>query len=496
MVSSRSVARGSLSGSQGRLSETLVLGVVLLALAALSGFVAYAAGPAYIPLMALGLIGGALVVRRPEIGVFAMFVMLLFKPEAIQGLGFLGPNALISLVLASLLFVSVLGGGPTDFLRSNQIRGYVLLGALFAVNWALVGRVEAPAGLADLDHTARSMYRYVVHLSVLVFLIAFVRTKRQLLVLTGLFIAAILVTIPGALSATSEIETKVTALRAAAVGAVRSAENANRLAFMCLMGISVVWFAIQYYRSRLLRAGGALLILFLVLTVFRSGSRSGVLNLILLVGLILLQSRVNPANFGLTVIAAMVGVTVLAAFADALREASDAFRNLLVPDVVLQRLLSVFAPEDAQFKSVALGDAGRLAILGAGLALVIQHPILGVGIGNFRWMTSDQSGIVTAAHNAYVLAAAEGGLPMLAVYLLIFWITARDLNRALRQSAREPEVDLRWLVLATRTNLVLLLVVSLFAEAWKEFYILLIMGTAGVLAGIYGRAAAGRARQA
>jgi hypothetical protein len=162
MVSSRSVGRGSLSGSQGRLSETLVLGVVLLALAALSGVVAYAVGPAYVPLMALGLIGGALVVRRPEIGVFAMFVMLLFKPEAIQGLGLLGPNALISLVLASVLFVSVLGGGPTDFLRSNQIRAYALLGALFAVNWALVGRVEAgtrvrhePRGNARFEGKAR-----------------------------------------------------------------------------------------------------------------------------------------------------------------------------------------------------------------------------------------------------------------------------------------------------------------------------------------------------
>jgi uncharacterized membrane protein len=51
-------------------------------------------------------------------------------------------------------------------------------------------------------------------------------------------------------------------------------------------------------------------------------------------------------------------------------------------------------------------------------------------------------------------------------------------------------------VLATRANLVLLLVFSLFAEAWKEFYILLILGTAGILAQIYGRAAAEAARRA
>ena len=80
MSAPRSFARGSLP-------ETLVLGGALLALALASGIVAYAASPAFVPLMALALIGGALVVWRPEIGVFVMFVMILFKPEAIQGLG-------------------------------------------------------------------------------------------------------------------------------------------------------------------------------------------------------------------------------------------------------------------------------------------------------------------------------------------------------------------------------------------------------------------------
>jgi O-antigen ligase len=168
---------------------------------------------------------------------------------------------------------------------------------------------------------------------------------------------------------------------------------------------------------------------------------------------------------------------------------------MLVPDAVMQRILSGFSSTDAP-KSVALGDAGRLAVLGVGLALAAQNPIMGIGIGNFRWMTFEQSGIATAAHNAYVLTLAEGGILLLAGYLVLFWLTARDLNRALWQSRRLPQVGLEWLVLATRTNLILLLVVSLFAEAWKEFYILLIVGTAGILAQIYARAAAEPAKPA
>ena len=81
---------------------------------------------------------------------------------------------------------------------------------------------------------------------------------------------------------------------------------------------------------------------------------------------------------------------------------------------------------------------------------------MGAGIGNFRWMTTfdiEHGGISMAAHNAYLLALAEGGLVLLGAYLLLFGVTLRDLWRARAQSARLPEVGLQWLILATRTNL-------------------------------------------
>jgi O-antigen ligase len=475
MSTPRLVARGSLP-------EPLVLGGLVLAVAAASFAVAYVGTPRLVPLLVLALLGGALVLWRPEIGLFAMLAVLVIKPDAIQGLGIVGPNTLLSVVLAAVLFVGMLSGGQHhDFVKSNQIRAFAAIGLVMALNWALAGRTAAPGSLADLDYTGRALYRYVIHLSLLVFLIAFIRTRQQLLALTALFIVGIVVTVPGALSGASEGAARsVEALRAAAVSGVRSAENANRLAFMCLMGISITWFALQHYRSLLLRLAGSALILVLLFTVFRSGSRSGVLNLLVLGALILIQSRMHPGNFGLVAIVALVSVVGVV---------------MLVPDAVMQRILSPFTADD-QPRSVALGDAGRLALLGTSVALAIQNPIMGVGIGNFRWMAYEQSGIAAAAHNAFALAAAEGGILFLGAYLALFWLTARDLGRALRQSRQFPQIGLEWLVLATRANLVLLLVFSLFAEAWKEFYILLILGTAGILAQIYGRAAAEAARRA
>jgi len=92
-------------------------------------------------------------------------------------------------------------------------------------------------------------------------------------------------------------------------------------------------------------------------------------------------------------------------------------------------------------------------------------------------------------HSSYLLTLAEGGVILLGAYLLLFWVTLRDLGKSLKLSALAPEIRLRWLVLATRTNLILLLVFSLFTDTWKEFYYLLILGTTAVLSQLYQKAA-------
>src|SRR5262245_48957620 len=471
------------------LPELFALGGILLALAGLSGAVTYALGPLFVPLMAVAMIGGAVVIMRPELGVYVMFAMILFKPEAIQGLGILGPNMLISAVLAGILFLTVSLGGSTEFLRSNQLRAFLILGLLLTVNWFFVGRLNnAPTNFADLDTSGRTLYRYAVQLAFMVFVIAFVRTPRQLLALTGVFILGIFATIPGALATRPDAATatKVEALRAVAVsGGVQAAENANRLAFMCLMGIAIIWFALLRYRSLIVRAFGAAVLLALILTIFRTGSRSGLLNLVLLVVLLAIQTRMNPGYFGVLAVAGMIGVIVVLMF---------------VPEGVLQRITAFdFFNQEGTPKALAESNTRRLTVLFAGLKLASQNPFMGVGIGNFRWMTAldyENGGIIMAAHNAYLLAIAEGGVVLLTAYLFFFWITGRDLNRTLRKSAQYPEVGLQWLILATRTNLILLMVFALFAEAWKEFFYLLIVCTAAVLGLIYDRAAADRAKAA
>jgi O-antigen ligase len=258
---------------------------------------------------------------------------------------------------------------------------------------------------------------------------------------------------------------------------VQAAENANRLAFIALMGIALLWFALRQYGSTILRLVGVPAILVLVLTVFLSGSRSGVLNLGLLLVLLMIQTRVSPGR--------IVAVILLAA-------ACLAIAYLLVPQPILNRVQTLAGiGDDAALKGAAESTARRVTIFFLGLRLFLEHPVMGVGIGNFRWMTTDDPLFAgAAAHNAYLLTLAEGGVLLFAVYMLLFWWTARDLGWVTRMAVRLPEVGLQWLAFSMRTILVMLLTFSFFAEAWKEFYFVLILATTAVLVRIYRRAAA------
>lgn len=455
-------------------------GVVALGLGA--GFVASSSQALLVPVLVGGLLGGGLLLLRPYLGVLFLLAALIFKyPEWLLGLGWLSPNTLISLGLAGILGLRVLLTGRADFLKSNQIRIFLLIGVLLGLNWYISGSVDPPANLAGLDLTERVIDRFVFQFMFIVFSVAFIRTRGQLLALTALFLVAVFWTIPGAISHSYSVEavvTKAEALRATATAGAATAENSNRLAFIALMGASLVWFAVQQYRSPVVRLLGLPAMVALVITVFMSGSRSGILNLVLLSLLLLWQSRLRGGQ-----IAGLVVMTVVAVGVGA----------MLVPQPVLDRLMTFIPSEGGDAwtpDTITRSNIRRLTILEAGLKLAAENPILGIGIGNFRWMTAldpSYGGMAMSAHNAYLAVLAEGGIVLLGGYLLLFGRTLRDLTGVIKQSARSPEVGLRWLAIATRTNLILLLFFSLFAEVWKEFFFLLIIATSGVLAQIYRR---------
>jgi O-antigen ligase len=453
-----------------------VLGAVVAAVtAAMDGLWAAA--------LVLGVVFGAALLRWPWLGVVFIFTTILFKyPDFVYRLP-MSPNRMVSGVLLLLLLGAVALRQRMDFFRTPVFLGFALVTALLVVNVFFVGGEDAPARLAGQDLTDRSLGRLVTQFILLTLFGAFIRSRRQLLAVVGVFLLALIITVPGAVTHTYDVtaqgEQNLERGRATAgAGGIQAAENANRLAFLAALGISFFWFAMQHYRNALLRALGWVLIPVFVLTVFLSGSRSGLINLGLLVLLLSLQSGVRPARLAGIALVILV-ITAIAGF--------------LVPPVILDRI-TTFLPSEASTSATKSIEFRELMVQ-VGLKLFSESPFTGVGVGNVRWMTAldpQSGGLPLSMHNAYLLVLVEGGLVFLGAYLLLFWLTWRSLQRSARAAAARPEIGLGWLVLATRTNLILLLTFSLFAEAWNETPFVLILCCAMALAVFYGPARAGQ----
>jgi O-antigen ligase len=112
--------------------------------------------------------------------------------------------------------------------------------------------------------------------------------------------------------------------------------------------------------------------------------------------------------------------------------------------------------------------------------MIADHPILGVGIGNMKWVGRAYYGEGGDPHNSYLEAFASGGIGVLALYLLLFYVTHRNLRQLERTGPRE----LLWLSKAIKINLVLFLIFSAFADFWFSDFLYLIIGLTVAIASI------------
>jgi O-antigen ligase len=114
--------------------------------------------------------------------------------------------------------------------------------------------------------------------------------------------------------------------------------------------------------------------------------------------------------------------------------------------VVLMPLLARFAPTDLMSRLSTVTDFGsrnvsngeRLFIVRAGINLVADHPLLGVGYANFPVRIAPYMGInqylyaARDAHNVVVEVAGELGLPGLAVFLSMLLVAISSLRKTVR----------------------------------------------------------------
>jgi len=108
------------------------------------------------------------------------------------------------------------------------------------------------------------------------------------------------------------------------------------------------------------------------------------------------------------------------------------------------------------------------------LEMSASNPILGIGIGNFRWMHQTYYGDDRASHNSYLRALAEGGIGILSLYLLLYYVTYRMLKQLERYGPRE----LLWLSKGLRVGFLVYLTFSAFSDFLFSDFLYLTIGVA------------------
>jgi O-antigen ligase len=202
--------------------------------------------------------------------------------------------------------------------------------------------------------------------------------------------------------------------------------DANDMSVTLALGIPMAaWLALGSgrWRDRL----GLLYLPIVAGAIGLSGSRAGALTgSVVTIAVLWWTARRSPSQFALASALVLVGMAIAAA---------------IIPSDNWARILTL----REQIASGTMGD--RTQIWRAGLAILAQHPVLGVGVGGFRHAVVPALNMQMVAHSTLLSVAVELGLigfSLFAATLVAVW---RGVERcSLRQRAFGRLLLLAWIV--------------------------------------------------
>jgi O-antigen ligase len=106
----------------------------------------------------------------------------------------------------------------------------------------------------------------------------------------------------------------------------------------------------------------------------------------------------------------------------------------------------------------------RKLLMARAVDAIVHYPILGVGVGDFVVY----SGLWKEVHASYLQIAAEGGIPVLILYLTFFSCGFANLRRLMRTYNLDPEANL--FACALKSSLVGFVVGACFAPEAYQFF--------------------------
>ncbi|HYC01381.1 MAG TPA: O-antigen ligase family protein [Candidatus Limnocylindrales bacterium] len=485
-------------GADASRAQIIVLVVGFLVLLAGATLTASSGAGALAILLAGGALGAYGIVRYPFLGVVVYLITFLFTyPEPLRGSGNFTINNLLGMVLLPMLLFGTLKDGFGWFWRARPLVFLLVALAILLSSGVIYNRtigtgddeqtMEERKGMSKELYGARKAggellvrtrdprVKIVTRYVFLLFFVFFVRTPRQLKVIVGLLLSVLLMSYLNLSSEAGELgwgKGRLRVVGEAGTG-LYTGTNPNKLAFYILLCGVFLWYMRTRVRSFTVwlawLAGFAGCMIALPMT----GSRSGFLGILLFLGITLLEGRFSYRKLIGLALATMVVVVQMGYDVN--------FLDYLLPSETSQRITRIAGSGDVLAEGqTAEGSFQKRAQKFFETAANIQYaPLLGVGLENYPIVQQiiDPSGMGGPPHNSYLWAAVEGGLVTLGLYLAMYIWTLRQLNGILRDyEGRFGPVDLRWLVNAMRTLVVMFLFFSFFADIWVHIYFYVIMG--------------------
>lgn len=168
--------------------------------------------------------------------------------------------------------------------------------------------------------------------------------------------------------------------------------------------------------------------------------------------------------------------------------------TMLAPPVFWDRLGTVWNGSDRpaylnQFQSgveqLAAQESteGRLELLTRSVQYTLEHPLFGLGLGNFNLASGAQHGAEPNAwmgtHNTFTQISSEAGLPALALYLILLAATMGNMNHIRRTASKDQTGrDLSLMASATLVSLLAFAFGACVAHLGYDYYFFYIVAIA------------------
>lgn len=215
----------------------------------------------------------------------------------------------------------------------------------------------------------------------------------------------------------------------------------------------------SFVKSSFLAAATAAMLWMLVLTASRGGMMIVAISIVLTWSLILRRSARGK----------IVGIGLIFALVIAIAAA---------PGVFWDRIQTIWSDSTPADKASASADASgeeRQALLKASIQYTMEHPIVGLGLGNFSVARGTETGLSSGwlgTHNTFTELSSEAGVPALLIFLALLASSIAAMWRVTRMRRSNPEGnELDAFSRATLASLLAFLFGAFFAHIAYEYFL-------------------------